>query len=34
MPILKWLEKERIIAHHLEASFNVLDHQYGFDKIL
>ena len=31
MPTLEWLGKERIVAHHLEVPFHVLDHQYGFD---
>lgn len=32
MPTLDWLGKERIVAHHLEVPFHVLDHQYGFDE--
>lgn len=32
MPTLDWLGKERIIAHHLEVPFHVLEHQYGFDE--
>lgn len=28
---MKWLGKERIVAHHLEVPFHVLGHQYGFD---
>lgn len=31
MPTLEWLGKERIVAHHLEVPFHVLDHRYGFD---
>ena len=31
MPTLDWLGKERIVAHHLEVPFHVLEHQYGFD---
>lgn len=31
MPTLEWLGKERIVAHHLEVPFHVLEHQYGFD---
>lgn len=31
MPTLDWLGKERIITHHLEVPFHVLDHQYGFN---
>lgn len=31
MPTLEWLGKERIVAHHLEVPFHVLDHLYGFD---
>ena len=30
MPTLNWLGKERIVAHHLEVPFHVLEHQYGF----
>lgn len=31
MPTLEWLGKERIVAHHLEVPYHVLEHQYGFD---
>ncbi len=31
MPTLEWLGKERIVAHHLEVPFHVLEHRYGFD---
>ncbi|HEY0030248.1 MAG TPA: site-specific DNA-methyltransferase [Bacteroidia bacterium] len=30
MPTLHWIGKEKIISHHLEVPYRVLDHQYGF----
>lgn len=32
MPTLHWIGKEKVINHHLDVPFRVLDHQYGFDK--
>ena len=31
MPTLHWIGKEKVINHHLNVPFRVLDHQYGFD---
>ncbi len=31
MPTLHWIGKEKVINHHLDVPFRVLDHQYGFD---
>lgn len=31
MPTLHWIGKEKVINHHLEVPFRVLDHSYGFD---
>ena len=28
MSTLDWLGKERIVAHHLEVPFHMLEHQY------
>lgn len=30
MPTLNWIGKEKIISHHLEVPYRVLEHQYGF----
>ena len=30
MPTLHWIGKERIVNHHAEVLFRVLEHQYGF----
>jgi len=30
MPILNWIGKDKIINHHLEVPFRVLDLTYGF----
>jgi hypothetical protein len=30
MPTLNWIGKDKVINHHLEVPFRVLDHQYGF----
>lgn len=30
MPTLHWIGKEKIINHHLDVPYKVLDHQYGF----
>ncbi len=31
MPSLHWQGKEKVINHHLEVPFRVLEHQYGFN---
>ena len=31
MPTLHWIGKEKVINHHLEVPFRVLEHSYGFD---
>ncbi|MEZ4903772.1 MAG: site-specific DNA-methyltransferase [Spirosomataceae bacterium] len=31
MPTLHWIGKEKVINHHLEVPFKVLEHSYGFD---
>lgn len=28
---LNWIDKEKIITHHVEVPFRVLEHRYGFD---
>jgi adenine-specific DNA-methyltransferase len=30
MPTLHWIGKEKVINHHLEVPYRVLNHQYGF----
>lgn len=30
MPTLNWIGKDKVINHHLEVSFRVLEHKYGF----
>ena len=30
MPTLQWIGKEKIINHHLDVPYRVLDHHYGF----
>lgn len=32
MPTLNWIGKDKIISHHLDVPFKVLNHEYGFDK--
>lgn len=32
MPTLQWIGKEKIINHHHDVPYCVLDHQYGFDE--
>lgn len=32
MPILEWTGKEKVINHHLEVPYRVLERQYSFDK--
>lgn len=31
MPNLNWIGKDKIITHHTDVSFRVLEHKYGFD---
>jgi len=31
MPTLSWLGKEKVINHHLDVPFFVLDKKYSFD---
>ena len=31
MPTLHWIGKEKVINHHLDIPFKVLEHAYGFD---
>lgn len=31
MPTLHWIGKDKVINHHLDVPYKVLDHQYGFD---
>ncbi len=31
MPSLNWIGKEKIITHHSEVPFRVLEHRYGFN---
>ena len=31
MPTLHWIGKEKVINHHLDVPFKVLEHAYGFD---
>src|ERR1043165_2362735 len=30
MPTLQWIGKEKVINHHLDVPYRVLDHRYGF----
>lgn len=32
MPTLNWIGKDKIINHHQEVPYKVLDHQYGFSE--
>jgi len=31
MPTLHWIGKEKVINHHMDVPFKVLEHNYGFD---
>lgn len=31
MPTLHWIGKDKVINHHMDVPFKVLEHQYGFD---
>ncbi len=30
MPILNWIGKDKVVNHHLDVPYRVLEHQYGF----
>ena len=32
MPTLNWIGKDKVINHHLDVPFRVLEHQYGFNE--
>lgn len=32
MPALHWIGKDKVINHHLDVPFKVLEHSYGFDQ--
>jgi len=31
MPILNWIGKDKVVNHHLDVPYRVLEHQYGFN---
>ena len=31
MPTLNWIGKEKVINHHLDVPYKILEHSYGFD---
>jgi len=31
MPTLHWIGKDKVVNHHLDVPYRVLDHQYGFE---
>lgn len=31
MPTLNWIGKDKVINHHMEVPYRILEHQYGFD---
>jgi hypothetical protein len=31
MPSLHWIGKDKVINHHMDVPFKVLEHSYGFD---
>jgi len=31
MPTLNWIGKDKVVNHHTQVPFRVLDHQYGFN---
>lgn len=31
MPTLHWIGKDKVINHHMDVPFRVLEHSYGFD---
>jgi len=30
MPTLTWIGKEKVVNHHLEVPYRVLEHRYGY----
>lgn len=30
MPTLSWIGKDKVMTHHLDVPYRVLDHKYGF----
>lgn len=32
MPTLNWIGKDKVLNHHLEVPFHVLERQYSFDE--
>lgn len=30
MPTLNWIGKDKVVSHHNEVPFHVLDHKYGY----
>lgn len=30
MPTLNWIGKDKVVTHHQEIPYKVLEHQYGF----
>jgi len=32
MPTLHWIGKEKVVNHHLDVPYRVLEHSYGFKK--
>lgn len=31
MPVLNWIGKDKVVNHHLDVPYRVLEHQYGFN---
>lgn len=31
MPTLNWIGKDKVVNHHLDVPYRILEHQYGFD---
>ena len=31
MPFLNWIGKDKILTHHVEVPFRVLEHRYGYN---
>ena len=34
MPTLNWIGKEKVVSHHLDVPYKVLDHKYGFESLI
>jgi adenine-specific DNA-methyltransferase len=32
MPTLNWIGKDKVVNHHMDVPYKILEHQYGFDK--